>query len=98
MRRIILCLLFFSVSLPAFGAVRGAHHHHFALEGDVLLWKREKSLTKSLVKAAGAPIPSDPDALPEECRKIPGKTLLTSRELVQDMHYDPALRLQAKLF
>lgn len=112
MRIIIFCLALISVSLPAFGAVQGAYHHRFALEGDFLLWKRAKSLHKSLVQAAGGPpivlipnpgggglIPIIPQIdFPSGCAKEVGKTLIDSQDLVKDMHFQPGVRISAKLF
>lgn len=122
MRFIFLFIAFVSCTLPAFSAVRGAYQHRFALEGDVVYWKRAKNQNKSLVEAAGGPpepfpiipieppiIPIDPPfvpifpidptfEMPPECAKEPGKTFISSRDLVNDMHFDAGLRVSAKLF
>jgi len=104
MRIIFLCLALLSASLPAFGAVKGAYHHRFALEGDFLLWRLAKSAGKSLVEAAGGPpnelIPINGliPLTPSKCAKEPGKTLISSRNLVNDMHFEPGVRISAKLF
>lgn len=109
MRFYFLCFVFFSVSLPVFGKIQGAYHHHFALEGDFVFWRRAKSLSKSLVQAAGGPtltplvpsgssMPLIPISQSLNCAKEPGKTLLQSSQLVNDMYFDPAFRISAKLF
>jgi len=98
MRFIFFCLALISASLPAFGAIKGAYYHNFAIEGDFVLWRRAKSLRKSLVKASGGPLTLNPVVEPPHCAKEPGKTLLQSGKLVNDMHFDPGLRISAKLF
>jgi len=98
MRFVFLFLLFCGISLPAFAASKGAYHHHFALEGEYLLWRRAKSLSKPLAKAAGGPISTNPSPIPSECAKEVGKPLLRSSQLVHDMHFDAGVRVSAKLF
>lgn len=98
MRFLFLSIFFLSVTLPSFAAVQGAHHHRFALEGDFLLWRRTKSLSKSLAKAAGGPLTFNPVLEPPNCAKLPGTTLVQSRQLVNDMSFEPGVRLSAKLF
>ena len=98
MRFVFLCAFFLSFTLPSFAAVRGAHDHKFAVEGDFLLWRRAKTRSKSLAKAAAGPITFNPVLEPPKCAKEFGKTLLHSRQLVNDMHFEPGARISAKLF
>ena len=93
---LIATLLFFLSS--SFGAIKGIHDHFFAVEGDYVLLRRAKSLSKSLVQAAGGPLTVSLNRLPVKCRKEPGKTLISSRDLVNNMHFDPGIRVSLKLF
>lgn len=90
-----------SIFLPFvlfFGEIEGVHHHYFALEGDCLYWKREKSRGQTLTKAAGGPLTIKPILEPSECAKEVGKSLMNSRNLVDEMGFNPGARISAKLF
>lgn len=97
MRKPLFFFLFFFFPLSLFAAVEGTYHHYFALEGDFVLLRRANSAHKSLVVAAGGPI--SPDITPDpHCAKEPGKKMIGSNKLVNDMHFDPGLSVALKIF
>lgn len=96
--KIFLCICLFGLAAPAFGAVRGAYHNHFAIELDYVLMRRSNSMNKHLVSAAGGPLTIPVELEPPECAKEAGKVLLNSRDLIHNMHYNSGFSAAIKIF
>ena len=90
------------------GNLFGMYYRNFAIEGDYVYLKRDRTHEADLVQTAGFPqpplpiIPKTPcgpkPEKPSKCTKPEGHDLITTNNLSNRMSYEPGLRVSFKLF
>lgn len=99
MQKVLITILgLFFLNGTCFGGARGTYSPYIAVEADYTYLRRASSYNMNLVTAAGGPLHFPAYVQPKDCAKEKGKALISSRELIDRMHFTSGITGSLKIF